>query len=158
MTSDQSRSPVATGESTSTLAFNDQTARDGRAAKDLLVAFEPETGDLTPATQDEISQWARGWLEKYPGAVVVMGCNGKARNLAKAIREARLLAIARTLHVSGVPEDRVRFTVEIVDVNLTGTLMDADRGVVSVMALRSAVLDASVISIRDLIHSQSKPV
>ena len=127
--------------------------RDGLIAEDLLVAFEPRSGSMTDAVRVEIGRWTSTWLTLHPGAIVVMGCNGTARNSARMTREARLQALRSTLAEFGVPEDRVRYTDEVLDLNSCMSPIPTDRGLMCIKVVRSATLDAAVLPISELFRS-----
>lgn len=126
---------------------------EGRVAQDLFLAFDPDSGRLTEAAREEVRHWSSMWLPAHPGAVVVMGCNGKARNNASDTRQARLQALSTLLAECGVPEDRIRYTDEVLDLQLGLNAFPPERGVLCIRVLRSAALDAAVMPISELFLS-----
>ena len=120
---------------------------------DLVVAFDAATGQLNESTHAAIRHWGNTWRTRHPGAVVVMGCNGKSRNTEREIRVSRLRAIAVFLGECGVPEERIRYTDEIVEADADGTPISPHRGVVRLKAFRSAAIDAAIVPIRQLFGS-----
>lgn len=140
-------------------AFHQHTpsSGDGRVAGDLLIAFEPLHGSMTDSIRVEIDRWTQTWLASHPGAVVVMGCNGKSRNSTRPMRESRLLAIGRALADLGVSEDRVRYTDEVLELDSAGSPIAEDRGILCIKVFRSSVLDTSVMAISDLFRCIPAP-
>ncbi len=126
---------------------------DGRIADDLLITFEPLSGGITEAARVEICRWTQTWLTRHPGAVVVMGCNGKSRNSARGVRESRLQTLGRALTDSGVSEERVRYTDEVIELNAASSPIPEHRGILCIKVLRSAVLDSSVMPISEMFRS-----
>jgi len=126
---------------------------NGCIVEDLVVAFDAATSQLNDATHAAIRHWVKTWRTRHPGAVVVMGCNGKSRNTERDIRLSRLRTIAVLLGESGVPEERIRYTDDIVEADADGTPISPRRGVVRLKAFRSAAIDAAIVPIRDLFES-----
>ncbi len=108
---------------------------------------------MTEAVRGEVRHWSSTWLATHPGAVVVMGCNGKARNSASGTRKARRQALSTLLAECGVPEDRIRYTDEVLGLRLGACALPPDRGVLCIRVLRSEVLDAAVMPISELFLS-----
>jgi hypothetical protein len=130
--------------------LNISAAPDAKVADDLLVAFDLGTGELPDQVRGEIGGWVQGWLATYHGAIVVMAGNGISQNSQRSVREGRLRSISRTLEDSGVSEDRIRYTDQVINLDVPENPIPRNRGVVCIRVFRSVILDAGVMPISDL--------
>jgi len=128
---------------------------EGCVSADYIAVFDPASGNLAEPVKEQIRHWVEQWLPCYPGAVVLMAGNDRARNSDWHTRENRLRMLAALLSDIGISADRIRYTDEVIEVRPPGGQYSPDRGAIRMRAIRSHFLDGSVTALHDLLDARS---
>ena len=90
------------------------TITQAHVAQTLALQLDPAHSDVRQPLRDQAAGWAAAWFALRPDALILMGCNGRARNADHAHRHLRLRRLQTAMARHGVPADRIRFTTDAI--------------------------------------------